>query len=160
MKQRWGLEETTCCDRHLEIPGVLNNTIGTLEQKKTNSWIPIGQATKKLRPQTSFMSGHHWVWHPTHRRAIKEGSKVTDSDWVKHLACRLSHYIYVMSNMFVTHDNISELIRKISPTYIFFFFFFFFFFFLNLYTYKIPVPIGLDAKVFILTSNLETNASM
>ena len=23
--------ETTCCDRHLEIPGVSNNTIGTLE---------------------------------------------------------------------------------------------------------------------------------
>ena len=29
--------ETTCCDRHLEIPGVSNNTTGTLEQKKTNS---------------------------------------------------------------------------------------------------------------------------
>ena len=27
----------TCCDRHLEIPGVSNNTTGTLEQKKTNS---------------------------------------------------------------------------------------------------------------------------
>ena len=27
-----------CCDRHLAIPGVSNNTTGTLEQKKTNSW--------------------------------------------------------------------------------------------------------------------------
>ena len=27
----------TCCDRHLEIPWVSNNTTGTLEQKKTNS---------------------------------------------------------------------------------------------------------------------------
>ena len=26
-----------CCDRHLEIPGVSNNTTGTLEQKKTIS---------------------------------------------------------------------------------------------------------------------------
>ena len=34
-----------CCDRHLEIPGVSNNTTGTLEQKKTNSWTPVGQAT-------------------------------------------------------------------------------------------------------------------
>ena len=51
-----------CCDRHLEIPGVSNNTTGTLEQKKTNSWTPVGQAqTKKLRPKptkiNSFMSG-------------------------------------------------------------------------------------------------------
>ena len=29
--------ETTCCDRHLEIPGVSNNTTRTLEKKKTNS---------------------------------------------------------------------------------------------------------------------------
>ena len=40
-----------CCDRHLEIPGVSNNTTGTLEQKKTNSWTPVGQATdKKAKP--------------------------------------------------------------------------------------------------------------
>ena len=43
-------------------PGVRNNTTGTLEQKKTNSWTPVGQATdKKLRPKptkiNSFMSG-------------------------------------------------------------------------------------------------------
>ena len=46
------------------------------------------QQTKKLRPKptkiNSFMSGHHWVWRPTHRRAIKEGSKVINRDWVKH----------------------------------------------------------------------------
>ena len=40
----------TCCDRHLEIPGVSNNTTGTLEQKKTNSWTPVGQATDKKAP--------------------------------------------------------------------------------------------------------------
>ena len=39
-----------CCDRHLEIPGVSNNTTGTLEQKKTNSWTPVGQATDKKAP--------------------------------------------------------------------------------------------------------------
>ena len=58
-------------------------------QKKKNRWTPVGQATdKKLRPQptkiNSFMSGHHCVWRPTHRRAIKEGSKVINRDWVKH----------------------------------------------------------------------------
>ena len=46
------------------------------------------QQTKKLRPKptkiNSFMSGHHWVWRPTHRRAIKEGSKVINRDCVKH----------------------------------------------------------------------------
>ena len=30
-----------CCDRYLETPGVSNNTTGTLEQKKTNSWTPV-----------------------------------------------------------------------------------------------------------------------
>ena len=32
-----------CCDRHLEIPGVSNNTTETLEQKKTNSWTFLEQ---------------------------------------------------------------------------------------------------------------------
>ena len=76
-----------CCDRHLEIPGVSNNTDGTLEQKKNNSWTPVGQATDKKNQPTkinSFMSGHHWVWRPTHRRAIKEGVKVINPDWVNH----------------------------------------------------------------------------
>ena len=49
----WSKDEDsteTCCDRHLEIPGVSNNTTGTLEQKKTNSWTPVGQATDKEVP--------------------------------------------------------------------------------------------------------------
>ena len=47
MKQRWGLDRN---DRYLEIPGVSNNTTGTLEQKKINSWTPVGQATDKKAP--------------------------------------------------------------------------------------------------------------
>ena len=47
MKQRWGLDRNNVLWRHLEIPGVSNNTTGTLEQKKTNSWTPVGQATDK-----------------------------------------------------------------------------------------------------------------
>ena len=38
-----------CCDRHLEIPGVSNNTTGTLEQKKTNSWTPVGQTLNLIQ---------------------------------------------------------------------------------------------------------------
>ena len=49
----WSKDEDstgTCCDRHLEIPGVSNNTTGTLEQKITNSWTSVGQATDKKAP--------------------------------------------------------------------------------------------------------------
>ena len=56
----------------------------------------------------------------------------------KHADCRI---IFVISNTFVTNDNFSELIRKISPTFIFFLIYI-------LSHHKIPVPIGLDAKVF------------
>ena len=45
------------------------------------------QQTKTLRPKPtkihSFMSGPS-LRRPTHRRAIKEGSKVINCDWVKH----------------------------------------------------------------------------
>ena len=47
--------------------------------------------------------------------------------------------IYIISNMFVTHDNCSELIRKISPNYII----------LSIYKlrhHKILVPVGPFAK--------------
>ena len=51
-----------CCDRHLEIPGVSNNTTGTLEQKKTNSWTPVGQATDKKAPaQKRFKNVTHQI---------------------------------------------------------------------------------------------------
>ena len=61
----WNKDEDwtkTCCDRHLEIPGVSNNTTGTLEQKKPTvepRWAK--QQTKKLWSQptkiNSFISG-------------------------------------------------------------------------------------------------------
>ena len=49
----WSKDEVltgTCCDQHPEIPGVPNNITGTLEQKKSNSWTPVGQATDKKAP--------------------------------------------------------------------------------------------------------------
>ena len=46
------------------------------------------QQTKNLRPKptkiNSFMSGPLLSLTPTHRRAIKDGSKVINRDWVKH----------------------------------------------------------------------------
>ena len=51
--------------------------------------------------------------------------------------------VSIMSNMFVTYDNFSELIRKIRPTYIFFLIYI-------LSNHQIPVPIGIDAKVFLI----------
>ena len=80
------------------------------------------------RPQptkiNSFKSGPSFCLTPDPRRAIKEGSKVINRDWFNHYACYLSHYIYVICNTFVTYEFLSELIRKISPNYIFFEFIF------------------------------------
>ena len=50
MKQRWGLDRN-----NVEIPGVSNNTTGTLEQKKkkknnnNNSWT-LGPSNRKKHP--------------------------------------------------------------------------------------------------------------
>ena len=54
---------------------------------------------------------YHRVWTPTHRRAIKEDSKIVNRDWVNHQACRLSHHIYIIAYAFVSHDNFLKLIR-------------------------------------------------
>ena len=54
-----------------------------------------------------------------------------------------SHYIYVVSNTFITYNNFSELNRKISLTLIFFLIYI-------LSRHKIPVPIGLDAKAVLI----------
>ena len=52
----------------------------------------------------------------TNRRAIKEGSKAINRDLVNNLTCRLLHYIYIISNTFVTHENFPEVNKTISPT--------------------------------------------
>ena len=44
------------------------------------------------------------------------GGKVINRDCVNHLTYRRQHHIYIISNAFVRYDNISELIRKFSPT--------------------------------------------
>ena len=54
MKQRRGLDRNKVLRQHLEIPEVSSNTTGTLEQKKTKSWTPVGQA-KVIKPRSSAL---------------------------------------------------------------------------------------------------------
>ena len=54
MKKRWGLDRNNVLWPTPGDPWVSNNTTGTLEQKKTNSWTPVGQAKdKKIPPPTN-----------------------------------------------------------------------------------------------------------
>ena len=71
----------------MEIPGLPNNTIGNLKQKKIISWAPVEQATDKSSGPNQLKwialgRGHHRVWRPIHRRSITECSKVINRDWV------------------------------------------------------------------------------
>ena len=74
---------------HLKIPGVSNNTIEIPEQEQTTSCTPNNQAAVKTEstPNTLYLAlcwVYHWAWRTTSRRAIKEGSKVINLDWVNH----------------------------------------------------------------------------
>ena len=94
MKQRWGLDKN-----------VLRPTPGDPRGAEQHHWNtgakenqPVGQATDKKKKKKkkkknsgpnqlkliALCRGHHRVWRPTHRRAIKEASKVINRDWVKH----------------------------------------------------------------------------
>ena len=52
------------------------------------------------------------VWGATRRRAIKEGSKVVNRDWVNYQACSLSHNIYIVVGSFIMNDYLFKLVRK------------------------------------------------
>ena len=51
--------------------------------------------------------------------AIEEGSKVINCDWVNHLTCRLTNYIYMKPNTFVAYDIFLNRSEK-SGLHIFF----------------------------------------
>ena len=53
MKQRWGLDRNVLRPTPGDPWGV-DNTTGTLEQKKTNSWTPVGQAADKKAPAQTY----------------------------------------------------------------------------------------------------------
>ena len=56
---------------------------------------------------------------PAHRRAIKEGSKVINRDWVNNHACSLSYNIYVVPNLFISKKDFTKLGMKSLQAYIF-----------------------------------------
>ena len=85
--------------------------------------------------------GHHRVWRPMYRCAIKECSKAINRDLVNNWACRLSHYIEIIPNTFVTPYYFSKRRQKSVIPLIF----------LNMYT-KPPknlVAKGLVVKVIL-----------
>ena len=57
----------------------------------------------------SLSRNNHRVWSPTHRRAIKEESKVANHDWVDHQACSLLNYNNVIANLFIMGNYFHEL---------------------------------------------------
>ena len=93
-----------------------------LEQKKYTGVKEIQQVNpvgpykqpKQRAPTISSIDksltwNHNRVWSPTHQRAIKEESKVANSDWVDHKACSLLQYINVINNLFIMGNYFKEL---------------------------------------------------
>ena len=95
---------------------------------ESNSWTPMGPTKdRQSRPNQLYWKflgrSLHKVWGTTSRRAIKEGSKVVNRDWVNHQACTLSHNMYVVSSSFITNDIFNGSEKSFRPKY-----------FLNFYT--------------------------
>ena len=68
-----------------------------------------------LHKSTSFVLGPSLSLMHDQPSCNLRGSKVINRDWVNNSTCRVSHYIYIISNTFVTHDDFSELIRVTQP---------------------------------------------
>ena len=108
-----------CGSRHLDvlfawkIPNIsfkylqehINQDMKRRESKDKDSTVHKTYYRNKINPvvkplwasiDKSLSPNRHRVWSPTHRRAIKEESKVAKSDWVDHRACRLLQYIEVI----------------------------------------------------------------
>ena len=70
---------------------------------------PKHQAPTISSMDESLSRYRHWVWSPTHRRVIKEESKVANRDWADHQACILLQYINVIANLFIMGNYFNEL---------------------------------------------------
>ena len=64
---------------------------------------------KHLIKAKSLNRNHHRARSPTHRRAIKEESKVANRDWVDHQACNLLQYINALANPFIVRNYFNKL---------------------------------------------------
>ena len=71
-------------------------------------------------PIYSFRMVPSFSLKPYLRRAIKEVSKVVSLDWINNQACSRSQNIYIITNLFITHNHLFEMIRKIIFTNYFF----------------------------------------
>ena len=73
---------------------------------------PKHQAPTISSIDTSLSRNPHIFCSPTHRRAIKEESKVANRDWVDHQTCSLLQYINVIANLFIMGNHFNELLWK------------------------------------------------
>ena len=78
----------------------------------SNNWIPMS-STKDRASSTNQLN--RTVLGRSHRRAIKESSKVVNRDWVNNQAYGLSHKINAVSGSFISNGYFPKLIRKIIP---------------------------------------------
>ena len=60
---------------------------------------------------TCYQFASHLIWGSTHRRAIKEGSKVLNHNWVNNHACSLPQNIHVTACLYVASDNLTSIFR-------------------------------------------------
>ena len=70
---------------------------------------PKHQAPTISSIDKSLSRNRHRVWSPTHRRSIKEESKVVNRDWVDYQACSLLQNINIMANIFILRNYFNEL---------------------------------------------------
>ena len=90
----------------------INQDITRRQSKDKESTVKLQDPTI-LSIDKSLSQNHHRVWSPTHRRAMKEESRVANSDWVDHQACSLLQYINVIANLFIMRNYFNELRWKI-----------------------------------------------
>ena len=119
-KQRRGLNRYSVLQDKLRSLDC-QTTPSKYEAKEYHQLSPSGQSKRKkrFRSQPTKMNGfnrfgHHRVWRPIHRRAIKECSKGISRDWVNHLACSLTHDIQIIANTFVIYYYFSKLVSLIN----------------------------------------------
>ena len=84
--------------------------------KENSSWASVCPATDKHQAPTHRLNHYVRAFIESEARptAVQpEETIAINHDWVLNQACRLSHDIQVISNLFITFDDLLELITKI-----------------------------------------------
>ena len=87
MKIRWGLDRNVLRPTPGDPWGVEQHHWNTGANQQLNPGVPSNRQKSSGPNQLKLIAlcrGNHWVWRPTHWRAIKEGSKVINRDWGNH----------------------------------------------------------------------------